>query len=70
MSHVHHSHTSSRSADWKLVTLLKPFTSFARRIRERHEMNALLSMPDYQLRDIGLTRSDIQREAVRPIWRA
>jgi uncharacterized protein YjiS (DUF1127 family) len=38
-------------------------------IRKRREMNYLLSLPDYQLKDIGLQRGDIQREALKPLWR-
>jgi uncharacterized protein YjiS (DUF1127 family) len=40
------------------------------RFQERRELNYLLSLPDYELRDIGLQRGDIQREAIKPIWRA
>ena len=32
-------------------------------------LNHLLSMPDYQLKDVGLQRGDIQREAIKPLWR-
>jgi len=40
----------------------------ARRFRHRREMNRLLSMPDYILKDVGVQRHEIQREAVRPLW--
>ena len=40
----------------------------ARRIRNRREMNRLLGMPDYLLKDVGVQRHDIQREAVKPLW--
>ena len=40
----------------------------ARRFRQRREMNRLLSMPDYLLKDVGVQRHDIQREAVRSLW--
>ncbi|MFO0991085.1 MAG: DUF1127 domain-containing protein [Hyphomicrobiales bacterium] len=40
----------------------------ARRFRHRREMNRLLGMPDYLLKDVGVQRHDIQREAVRPLW--
>lgn len=42
---------------------------FVAQIRRRREMNYLLSLPDYQLKDIGLQRGDIQREALKPLWR-
>jgi uncharacterized protein YjiS (DUF1127 family) len=40
----------------------------ARRIKHRREMNRLLGMPDYLLKDVGVQRHEIQREAVRPLW--
>ena len=40
-----------------------------RRFRQRRELNQLLSLPDYMLKDVGLQRHDIQREALRPLWR-
>ncbi|MBL8906200.1 MAG: hypothetical protein JNM20_05940 [Rhizobiales bacterium] len=40
----------------------------ARRFRHRREMNRLLGMPDYILKDVGVQRHEIQREAVRPLW--
>ena len=43
-------------------------TGVARRIRNRREMNRLLGMPDYLLKDVGVQRHDIQREAVKPLW--
>jgi uncharacterized protein YjiS (DUF1127 family) len=39
-----------------------------KRFKERRELNYLLGLSDYQLRDIGLQRGDIQREAIKPIW--
>lgn len=41
----------------------------ARRIRERREMNRVLSFPDYLLADIGLRRDEMQRKALDPLWR-
>ena len=41
----------------------------ARRIRERREMNRMLSFPDYLLNDIGLQRDEMQRKALDPLWR-
>ena len=40
-----------------------------RRIRERRELNRVLSFPDYLLKDMGLQRNDIQRKALDPLWR-
>ena len=42
----------------------------ALRFKERRELNRLLSYPDYLLKDIGLQRNDMQRQALRPLWRA
>jgi uncharacterized protein YjiS (DUF1127 family) len=42
----------------------------AKRFKERRELNRLLSYPDYLLTDIGLQRGDMQRQAIRPLWRA
>ena len=40
-----------------------------RRIQERRELNRLLSFPDYLLKDMGLQRNDMQREALKPLLR-
>jgi uncharacterized protein YjiS (DUF1127 family) len=65
MSYVHHTHASRH--------LSVPFLGLAktamRRFRDRRQMNALLKLDDYLLHDIGLSRSDVQQEAVRPLWR-
>jgi len=37
------------------------------RARQRHSM---LEMDDHLLRDIGLSRSDLENEAAKPFWRA
>ena len=41
----------------------------ARRIRERRELNRVLSFPDYLLKDMGVQRNDMQRKALDPLWR-
>jgi uncharacterized protein YjiS (DUF1127 family) len=40
-----------------------------RHYRKRRELNALLGLSDYQLKDVGIARSDIQRESIKPLWR-
>lgn len=66
-------HTNGNSAARRIPALLgQPAIlagRIARRIQERREMNRLLSFPDYLLADIGLQRSDMQRKALRPLWR-
>lgn len=39
-----------------------------RRFRDRRELLALLDQPDYILKDIGLQRDEISREALKRIW--
>ena len=41
----------------------------ALRIKARREFNRLLELPDYLLKDVGLQRQDIEREAFKPFWR-
>ncbi|WP_207476167.1 DUF1127 domain-containing protein [Arenibaculum pallidiluteum] len=36
------------------------------RARERRH---LAELPDYLLKDVGLNRSDVEREAGKPVWR-
>jgi uncharacterized protein YjiS (DUF1127 family) len=72
MSHVidyQTSETRSTAAGFSLSHTLAIFRLVGRRLRERRDMNYLLGLPDYQLKDIGLQRGDIQREALKPIWR-
>ena len=40
-----------------------------RRVRERRELNRMLSFPDYLLKDIGVRRDEMQRKALDPLWR-
>jgi uncharacterized protein YjiS (DUF1127 family) len=63
--------TSIHTSGHVLGLIAAPFhfvNGVARRFRHRREMNRLLGMPDYILKDVGVQRSDIQREAVRPLW--
>jgi uncharacterized protein YjiS (DUF1127 family) len=56
---------------WRAFGLGIPFglvRVLIKRFKERRELNYLLGLSDYQLRDIGLQRGDIQREAIKPIW--
>jgi uncharacterized protein YjiS (DUF1127 family) len=36
--------------------------------RQRRERRQLASLSDDMLRDIGLTRADVEREYLRPVW--
>jgi uncharacterized protein YjiS (DUF1127 family) len=74
MSDVIRTHMMRGSlSDWAAFALGVPIglvRVLIKRFQERRELNYLLSLPDYELRDIGLQRGDIQREAIKPIWRA
>ncbi len=74
MPNVINSHKSSTDSTGVLLGALRnPLAiaaSIAQRVRGRRELNRLLNLPDYQLKDIGLQRHDIQREALKPFWRA
>jgi uncharacterized protein YjiS (DUF1127 family) len=65
MANVTDYHASHRPAQGNPLDLHKVFL---RRYKDRRDMNYLLSLPDYQLRDIGLQRGDIQRAALKPLW--
>jgi uncharacterized protein YjiS (DUF1127 family) len=66
----HNSRDLSGPAGRSVLTVIADFVArVARRLKNRREMNQLLAMSDYQLRDIGIQRGDIQREAVRSLWR-
>ena len=43
--------------------------NIAKRFMARREMTTLLGLSDYQLRDIGVQRADIEREAMKSLWR-
>jgi uncharacterized protein YjiS (DUF1127 family) len=52
-----------RLVHWLIVLL----GEWRRRLRDR---NALAAMSDQSLRDIGVTRYDIEIEVRKPFWRA
>ncbi len=47
--------------------LLHTVSVWRARARQRH---ALSMLDDHMLRDIGLTRVDVEREGSKPFWRA
>jgi uncharacterized protein YjiS (DUF1127 family) len=51
----------------QLAHLFSPLELF-RRFRDRRELLSLLDRPDYRLKDIGLQRDEISREALKRIW--
>jgi uncharacterized protein YjiS (DUF1127 family) len=54
-------------------TRKRSFTDFVEAvilwIERQRERQALLRLDDRMLRDIGLTRVDVEREADKPFWR-
>lgn len=44
------------------------YNRFAKAAEVRRSRKALLQLSDRQLRDIGVTRDEALREAVRPFW--
>ena len=59
----------TRLGSWLADATALPMT-WARRIRERRELNALLSQPEHVLKDIGLERGTITREGLKHFWSA
>lgn len=44
--------------------------AIAQRIEDRRGLRQVMGMDDYALKDIGITRADIEREATKPLfWR-
>lgn len=74
MSFVNTAHTTNSRFITRSAAALGHPLSFARliaeRIRNRRELNYVLGLSDYQLKDIGVSRADIEREAIKPLWRA
>jgi uncharacterized protein YjiS (DUF1127 family) len=70
MTISHNSQSHSGPAVLPALTVIANLLArAARRLKHRREMNQLLALPDYQLKDIGLQRSDIQRESLKSLWR-
>ena len=56
-----------RAVGWPVATtLVALFSRWLDRVRERRHLHAL---DDRMLRDIGLTRADVEFEAHKPFWR-
>lgn len=57
--------TTQRSLGWDQIA--RRLGEWQRRSRSRHELRGL---SDATLRDIGITRCDVQRESNKPFWMA
>lgn len=51
----------------RLARILELMAAWHERSRQRRE---LMAMPDYLLKDMGVSREDIDREARKPFWQA
>jgi uncharacterized protein YjiS (DUF1127 family) len=73
MSNVINSHSSHSLARPVVLSGLVAFTTVVaralRHLKHRREMNQLLALSDFQLKDIGIQRDEIQREALKSLWR-
>lgn len=59
--------TAARVTVWTLAARgLEALLNWQRRAMERHHLRA---MDDHMLRDIGLSRADIEQEAAKPFWK-
>jgi len=43
--------------------------ALAQRLEDRRAMRSLLGMSEHELKDIGVTRADLEREAMKPLFR-
>jgi uncharacterized protein YjiS (DUF1127 family) len=50
-----------------LISIFDTVTAWMERNRQRR---TLANLPDYMLKDIGISRVDAWREAGKPFWRA
>ena len=73
MTSMIHSHPNGKSLLTETSAFLRHPIAIAahivQRFQERRELNRLLSYPNYLLKDIGVQRSDLQRQAIKPLWR-
>jgi uncharacterized protein YjiS (DUF1127 family) len=53
-----------------LARIIELIVLWRRHAAAGRELRALCELDDHMLSDIGLTRSQLRREAARPFWRA
>jgi uncharacterized protein YjiS (DUF1127 family) len=71
MRSITRSHTISHRAYAMIATaeaLIGGLAAIAKRISDRRGMRPLLSFDEHQLKDIGLSRADVEREYTKPIF--
>lgn len=59
-------HVRAGTALRRVIGLLRRWRE---RMRSRRQLNGLCELDDHILQDIGLTRSELRREAEKPFWR-
>jgi len=65
-STIHHAAFSRRAGLGRIaMRLLSTVLKWQDRANQRH---LLRGMPDHMLKDIGLTRADVDGEASKPFW--
>jgi uncharacterized protein YjiS (DUF1127 family) len=68
-THAHHS-SCSRSGLTAVAELLGDAFTLAHGWRDRsRQRRTLMRLDDHLLADVGLSRSDVEREASKPFWR-
>ena len=61
---------SHRSPRASLLTIaLRPWQMLAGLMTERRNYAKLSGLDDHMLKDVGLNRADVSREADKPFWR-
>ncbi len=65
-------HASSSVGTRRIVPVIVAMTqlplAWVRRIRDRRQLMRLLEQPEYLLKDVGLQRDAIVREAIKRFW--
>ncbi len=68
ITHANSSWRASRLTSFLALAVSLPW-AWRRRVRQRRELMGLLGQSDYLLKDVGLQRHEITREALKPFWR-
>jgi uncharacterized protein YjiS (DUF1127 family) len=66
-SEIHQQQIHRTAVDGVMAVFLRGVAESFRRARQRRDLAAL---SDHNLRDIGLTRGDVEIEVGKPFWRA
>lgn len=67
---ITHTTTSSKLAKPAAAAAAFPLMlmTWLRRVRDRRELMRLMEQPDYLMKDVGLQRDEIVREAIKRFW--